>query len=201
MNPASDTAPAATPRGTAFLMSMMDEVQHYFMNELEGGIAAHAGRPEAWAFVGMNVELALAQLGFARGFFPAGAAPAFLDCGAGLGFIGMLARGLGFRPSGIELSRRYVELAGKLFPWAQVREGDVLTYADYGEHDAIFYYGPFKDETLQAQFEQKVEAEAKSGAIIIANRKVSAAWSRSTRFRLLRDDGFMGCIIQKVHAA
>jgi len=201
MNPATDIAPAAPAQATAFLMSMLDEVQHYFMNELEGGVAALAGHPESWAFVGMDIEQALAQLGFARGFFPAGAAPSFLDCGAGLGFIGMLARGLGFRPAGIELSRRYVEIAGRMFPWAQVAEGDVLTYPDYAGHDAIFYYGPFKDETLQARFEQKVEAEAKAGAIIIANRKVSAAWRRSTDFRLLKDDGFMGCIIQKVHAA
>lgn len=198
MNPDPDPAPVANAHGTAFLMSMLDEVQHYFMNELEGGIAAHSEHPEAWAFVGMNVEQALAQLSFVRGCFPAIAAPAFIDCGAGLGFIGMLARGLGFRPGGIELSRRYVELAGKLFPWAQVVEGDVLTYPDYPGQDVIFYYGPFKDDTLQEQFELKVEAEAKPGAIIIANRKVSAAWRRSTRFRLLKDDGGMGCIIQKV---
>lgn len=179
------------------LMNMIDEVQHYFMNELEGGIAVHAGHPESWAFVGLNVERALAQLSLARGCFPEIAAPAFIDCGAGLGFIGMLARGLGFRPAGIEHSLRYVELAGKLFPWAQVVEGDVLTYPDYGGQDVIYYYGPFKDDALQARFEHKVEAEAKSGAIIIANRKVSEAWRHSARFRALADDGGMGCIIQK----
>jgi len=61
----------------------------------------------------------------------------------------------------------------------------------------IYYYGPFKDDVLQARFEHQVEATAKPGAIIIANRKVSDAWRHSTDFRLLRDDGVMSCILQK----
>jgi len=192
-----EAAGALEHRHLTILLAMMDEVQSYFMHDLEGGIAAHAEHPEAWAYVGMNVEWALAQLSFVRGCFPATAAPSFIDCGAGLGFVAMLARGLGFRPGGIELCSRYVALAERLFPWAQTFEGNVLTYPHYADHDVIFYYGPFKDEGLQARFEHKVEAEAKPGAIIIANRKVSEEWRSSSQFRLLKEDGVGSWIFQK----
>jgi hypothetical protein len=182
---------------TPILIPMLDHVQRYFRDELEGGITTHADHPESWAFVGMDTQWALTQLGFARSQFRENSAPAFLDCGAGLGFIGMLARGLGFEPAGIELSPRYVEIARRLFPWAQVREGDVLTFPNYARQDVIFYYGPFKDDLLQERFELKVEAEAKSGAIIIANRKVSSAWMGSPRFQMLAQDGLTSWIFRK----
>lgn len=184
-------------RGLSALTDLVDDVQRYFMLELEGGIAAHRGRPESWAFVGMDTAVALEQLEFALGCLGGMRSPLFVDCGAGLGFIGMLARGLGFRPVGIEISPRYVELAGKLLPWAGVAEGDVLEYDAYGEADVIFYYGPFKDEALQERFELKVERDAKSGAVIVANRKVSDAWRASPAFELLRDGGAGGWVFRK----
>jgi SAM-dependent methyltransferase len=180
------------------LISIMNDVQNYFMNELEGGIATHAANPESWAYVGINIEWALSQLRFVREYFPENASPSFIDCGAGLGFISILARNLGFKATGIEFSTRYVELARKLFPHAQTFEGDMLTFDNYAQYDVIFYYGPFKDEVFQEQFEHKVEAEAKSGAIIIANRKVSEAWRTSAQFRLLKEDTVVSWIIQKV---
>lgn len=180
------------------LISMMNDVQNYFMNELEGGIAAHAAHPESWAYVGMDTARALSQLHFVRDYFPEKASPSFIDCGSGLGFISILARNLGFKATGIEFSTRYVELARKLFPHAQTFEGDVLSYDNYAQYDVIFYYGPFKDEGFQEQFEHKVEAEAKSGAIIMANRKVSEVWRTSGQFRLLKEDGVVSWIIQKV---
>ena len=79
-----------------------------------------------------------------------------------------------------------------------VTEGDVLHYSGYGEFDAIYYYGPFKDEVLQEQFELKVEKDAKPGAIIVANRKVSDSWRHSPDFRLLKDDGVGSWIFQKL---
>jgi hypothetical protein len=183
---------------TAALLPLIEEVQRYFMLELEGGIAAHREHPESWAFVGMDPARALAQLTFARDHLASDTSPAFLDCGAGLGFVGMLARGLGFQPSGIELCPRYVALANRLLPWAGVVEGDVLDHPGYGEPEVIYYYGPFKDEALQERFELKVEADAKPGAIIIANRKVSAAWACSPRFQPLIEDGTGSWIFRKL---
>ena len=188
---------ATTPLHLAALVTMMDEIQHYFMNELEHGIAALPGHPSSWAFVGMDTGRALGQLEFVRECLGECLSPRFVDCGAGLGFIGMLARGLGFNPSGIELSSRYTEIANRLFPSARVAGGDVLYFPDYGEFDVIYYYGPFKDEALQEQFEIKVESDARPGAIIIANRKVSDAWRQSPDFHLLMDDGVGSWIFRK----
>lgn len=145
---------------------MMDDVQRYFTNELEYGTTTLHGHPESWAFVGMDIGQALAQLEFARHCLGEKPSPRFVDFGAGLGFIGMLARGLGFRPIGIELSLRYTEIAGRSFAAAMITEGDVPNFSDYSEFDAIHYYGPFKGEALQEQFELKVEKDAKPGAII-----------------------------------
>ena len=136
----------AHQRHLSSLVSMMDDIQRYFTNELEYGIASLPGHPGCWAFVGMDMGRALAQLEFARQCLEENPSPRFVDCGAGLGFIGMLARGLGFRPCGIELSPRYTEIAGRLFAAAFVTEGDVLHYPDYREFDAIYYYGPFNLE-------------------------------------------------------
>lgn len=180
------------------LLALVEDIQRYFMLELEGGIAAHRAHPGSWAFVGMDPARALAQLTFARDLLEPDSSPTFLDCGAGLGFVGMMARGLGFRPSGIELSPRYVELANRLLPWAGVVEGDVLDHPRYDVPEVIYYYGPFKDEALQEQFELKVEADAKPGAIIIANRKVSDAWARSSRFQPLLEDGTGSWILRKL---
>jgi len=188
---------ATTCRHLAALVLMMDEIQRYFMNELEYGIAALPGHPESWAFVGMDTGRALAQLEFVRDCLREVPSPRFVDCGAGLGFIGMLARGLGFRPGGIELSSRYVEIANRLFAEASVAEGNVLDFSDYGEFDVIYYYGPFKDDAMQEQFEIKVERDAMPGAIIIANRKVSDTWQNSPDFRLLKEDGVGSWIFQK----
>lgn len=189
--------PSAT-RQLAALLALVEDVQRYFMLELEGGIATHRSRPESWAFVGMDPARALAQIAFARDRLATHPAPLFLDCGAGLGFVGMMARGLGFRPSGIELSARYVELANRLLPWSGVVEGDVLDHPGYGEPDVIYYYGPFKDDTLQERFELRVETHAKPGAIIIANRKVSDAWTRSPRFEPILEDGTGSWIFRKL---
>jgi hypothetical protein len=189
---------SAASRQFGALLALVDDVQRYFMLELEGGIAAHRSHPESWAFVGMDPERALALLVFARDKLATHPSPAFLDCGAGLGFVGMMARGLGFRPSGIEFCQRYVELANRLLPWSGVVEGNVLDHPDYGEPEVIYYYGPFKDEALQERFELKVEADAKPGAIIIANRKVSDAWTRSSRFEVLLEVGTGGWIFRKL---
>jgi hypothetical protein len=68
----------------------------------------------------------------------------------------------------------------------------VLEFGGYADCDVIYYCGPFSDEAVQRRFEEKVEAEAKVGAVIIGNRKASDAWRSSKRFELLSQDGFMG---------
>ena len=182
----------------AHLMSILDEVQTYFMTSLEGGIACLPEKPEGWAFAGMNTETAVSQLVAARALFPGRPSPRFLDCGSGLAFVTALARRLGFNASGVEWSEKYVSLAKQLFPSSNTLQGDVLEFTGYADYDVIYYYGPFSDETLQRRFEEKVEDEAKVGAVIIGNRKASDSWRASKRFEHLAGDGFMGVFLRKI---
>lgn len=186
---------------TSHLMSMLDQVQAYFRDSLEGGTGVHHDKPEAWAFVGMDTETAVSQLRTARALFPEKPRPKFLDCGSGLAFVTALAHGIGFDATGVEWSEKYVSLANRLFSPATTLQGDVLEFRGYADYDVIYYYGPFSDEALQRRFEEKVEAEAKVGAVIIGNRKASDAWRSSNRFELLSPDGFMGVFLRKVAAS
>jgi hypothetical protein len=175
----------------------LDGVQDSFTNEVTGGIAPLEGRPESWGFVGRRTEAAIAQLERGRALFPERSTPKLLDCGSGLGFITTLANGLGFTATGLEWSERYVTLARKLFPSTKTVQGDVLEFEGYGDFDVVHYYGPFADESLQCRFEEKVEAELRSGGVILANRKASNAWRVSNQFDLLSEDGFMDLVLRK----
>jgi hypothetical protein len=64
---------------TSHLMIMLDQVQAYIVDSLEGGVGIHRDKPEAWAFVGMDTETAESQLQTARVLFPQRPRPRFLD--------------------------------------------------------------------------------------------------------------------------
>lgn len=181
-----------------YLGNTLDQVQTYFTSSLAGGIAKLKDKPEAWAFVGMPALTAVAQLRQARSCFPAAPSPTFLDCGSGLGFVPALAREMGFRASGLEWSEEYVAIAQQMFSWVTTFQGDVLEFDRYADYDVIYYYGPFDDEALQRRFEEKVERDAKVGAVILGNRKASQAWRESSAFEALSDETFMGVVLRKI---
>jgi SAM-dependent methyltransferase len=183
-----------------YLGNTLDQVQRYFTSSLAGGITKLKDKPEAWAFVGMPALDAIAQLRQARSCLPPAPTPTFLDCGSGLGFVAALARELGFRASGVEWSEEYVAIAQQMFSWVTTVQGDVLEFANYADYDVIYYYGPFDDEALQQRFEEKVERDAKVGAIILGNRKASQAWRESSCFEALSDEVFMGVSLRKIAA-
>jgi len=112
-----------------------------------------------------------------------------------------LTHGFGFDATGVEWSEKHVSLANQLFSPATTLQGGALEFKGYADYDGFYYYGPFPDEALQRRFEEKVEAEAKVGAVIIGNRKASDAWRSSNRFELLSPDGFMGLFLRKVAAS
>jgi SAM-dependent methyltransferase len=181
------------------LTDVLERLQGHFFAQLEDRIIAPlAEDPACWGFVAMPVSDALEQLVAARNLLPGARSPKFLDCGSGLGFVAALAHGLGFSAEGIEICPRYLAVARQLFPQVTTHEGNVLDFAGYDRFDVIYYYGPFRDEALSRQFELKVEAEARPGAIILGNRKVTDEWKRSGQFRCLGGDGFMGVVLQKI---
>lgn len=183
------------------LLDVLDRLHAHFFDEVEGRVIAPlAENPACWGYVGMDLTKALSQLTVARDLLPGVRRPKFLDCGSGLGFVPALAHGLGFAAEGVEICPRYAAVARQLFPHIETHDGDVLDFTGYGRFDVIYYYGPFQDEALGQQFELKIEAEAKPGAIILGNRKITKEWEQSGKFRCFGGDGFMGVVLQKLAA-
>jgi hypothetical protein len=91
----------------------------------------------------------------------------FLEVGSGIGTKSLVARELfGLITTGIEYFEDLADEAvtkGRGPVWV----GDALDYhGEYGEHDIIWMYRPFRDEDLQNRLEQKIYSEMKSGAIL-----------------------------------
>ena len=188
-----------TPTECAVLR-VLERLHSHFFHEIEGGVVAPlAEDPDCWGYAAMDFSKVLELLTVARDLVPPEVRrPRFLECGSGFGFISALAQGLGFSAEGIEICPRYAAVSRKLFPYVDVHDGNVLDFEGYERFDVIYYYGPFRDESLSRQFELKVEAEAKVGAVILGNRKASKAWESSGKFRCLGGDGFMGVVLQKL---
>jgi trans-aconitate methyltransferase len=91
----------------------------------------------------------------------------FLDIGAGVGTKMMLAENVfGLDACGVERVPEYVKAAHERR--LTVIEADALTYDGYGDYDLVFFNRPFYDKNLQAQLEQRVWENMKSGAVVIA---------------------------------
>jgi hypothetical protein len=91
----------------------------------------------------------------------------------------------------------------KLFPSRNhlIDIGDAMDYKKYSEMDIIHYYCPIKDEDMMQLLEEKIEKEAKSGAIIIARFKKSQAYKENENIRIIRTNGnseYRATIIQKL---
>lgn len=181
------------------LLDVLQRLHWHFFNEVEDAVVGPLSEnPACWGYAGMDLSTVLEQLTVALDLLPGVRRPKFLDCGSGLGFVPALAHGLGFAAEGVEICARYAAVARQIFPHIETHDGDVLEFAGYARFDVIYYYGPFRDEALSRQFEWKVEAETKPGAIILGNRKITKEWEQSGKFRCLGGDGFMGVVLQKI---
>jgi hypothetical protein len=178
------------------LAAVLDAVQDSYMNWEAGGIGRLDGRPESWGFVAARSAAVLAQLRIARGATPA-RSPTFLECGSGFGFVGALAKAVGFTVTCVEVVPRYVELSRQLFPSVRVEETDLLTFDRFGAFDVVYYHGPFADDATQARFEHRIEEALRPGGIVLANRKISDDWRSSGAFDLLYGDDSHTWAIQK----
>jgi SAM-dependent methyltransferase len=178
------------------LAAVLDCVQDS-MRDRDGGVATLEGRPEIWGFVSAGSAFALEQLRLARRSTSA-RSPRLLECGSGYGFVGALAREVGFGVMCIEVVPRYVEASRRLFPSVRVLEVDLATFDDFGGFDVVYYYRPFADASAQERFELRIEDVIRPGGIVIARGKVSDAWKRSGAFRELAHSGAVSWTIQKV---
>lgn len=88
----------------------------------------------------------------------------FLDIGAGMGTKVILASVL-FDAYGIELDPANVEKA-KAIGLNRIGVADALAFDRYNEFDVLYYYRPISDAVLYRQFEEKVHADMKAGALV-----------------------------------
>jgi SAM-dependent methyltransferase len=116
--------------------------------------------------------------------------PKFLDAGCGPGNIMLLAGACGFEPHGIELDTEVIARAKYFNPYYKnIKRRNILTYPDYGEFDAIYYFCPINGPKQQ-NFEERVEDLMKVGAILIPHLKRSQRIFKDDRFEILRKGGY-----------
>jgi SAM-dependent methyltransferase len=93
----------------------------------------------------------------------------FLDVGCGIGSKVYLA-GLHFESHGIENDAEVAEIARKLvagLPRCRIIEADALTFANYGDFDAIYFYRPLHSEPLEDQLEEKIYSDAREDCLLL----------------------------------
>jgi SAM-dependent methyltransferase len=96
----------------------------------------------------------------------------FLDCGCGIGWTLLVARGAGFTSYGIEYDKDLIKTAKRFsgFNKDKIMEGNLLRFKDYGKYDVIYYYHPFSDSINQNKFERLLFTNMRVGALVISCR-------------------------------
>lgn len=98
----------------------------------------------------------------------------FLDCGAGVGNIMLLAKFAGLDAYGIEYDKRTLNRGHKVLkqfrfpdPKKKLFQGDLLEYDSFHKYDILYGYRPLSDIEKETQFEKKLMLGMKKGAIMV----------------------------------
>ncbi|MEM6973777.1 MAG: class I SAM-dependent methyltransferase [Pseudomonadota bacterium] len=97
----------------------------------------------------------------------------FIDIGCGGGIKVFQAARFFERAFGIDLDPGYITAAERIFEAterdnARVLQHDALTFPSYDEFHILYFYRPIRHRELLFQLEQKIAADARHGAILIA---------------------------------
>jgi len=131
--------------------------------------------------------------------------PTFMDAGCGCGTKLVLATSFGFESYGLEIDRKLVRRAKRLFSanisgddhhflsnrhghmrLPQVITKNVLNW-DYSSYDVVFFYRPFEDREKEETFETLVYRQLAKGSYVIP---VYRALNPPGRFKHLMGDVF-----------
>ncbi len=139
-----------------------------------------------YPFVAMDTRQVFAQIGFVHRFLQEnapGTAPwSFLDIGAGIGNVLLIAEVMGFDVFGIEKDPYPCRIARELVGEERVAAVDIWAFDAYGRFDVIYYFRPFHHGDTQRRFELMVEDTLRVGGLLIANRKMNTRIERDGRF-------------------
>lgn len=95
----------------------------------------------------------------------------FLDVGSGIGTKLILAHELGFKATGIERWRPYIDVSRRLAPMARVLHGDGAQYMAYNLYDLVYIYGIATDPNDHARINAHIAGQMKPGALMFCARR------------------------------
>lgn len=101
--------------------------------------------------------------------------PSFIDAGCGLGVKLIIADGMGFNVTGLEIDRKVIKRAEEIFypKRLNIKCQNILDH-DYSEYDVIYFYCPFHNGKKQVEFEQRIHSQMKPGAYLMGFRAKDA---------------------------
>lgn len=151
----------------------------YYALEFAVGQALADGNDHYYPNASFSVVTFLKVLRLIRGKCASGAR--FLDVGCGLGGKVSIAQSLGFDAYGLEINRKYAEIAAECLGTTRVFHQDGVAFPDYGRFDVIYFYNPMPSDEL----ETAILTNAKRGALIYhaigLNAQPRRAFARLTR--------------------
>jgi SAM-dependent methyltransferase len=98
----------------------------------------------------------------------------FLDVGCGVGMKVQLASHVFATAHGLEFDQTYFNVAQRvrdatLSYGIDFFHGDALRFDDFGSYDVVYLYRPMKDIEKQSELEDRIAANVKKDAIVIAH--------------------------------
>jgi len=116
--------------------------------------------------------------------------PRFIDAGCGLGVKLVIAEGMGCDVSGIEIDRKLINRAKRIFKSDRlnIKCQDILKH-DYSTYDIIYFYRPFYDPKKQTEFEKRIQSQMKKGAYLMGFDSVTCPPEK--QFSMLHNDPYV----------
>lgn len=103
----------------------------------------------------------------------------FLDCGAGVGNVVMMADCVGFEAYGIEYNpetvrrgRALMKKFGFANPKKMLLQDDLLEFNDYDKFDILYLYCPMSDTDKERKFEYRLLEKMRKGAILLGGWEI-----------------------------
>ena len=94
--------------------------------------------------------------------------PSFIDAGCGLGVKLIIAQGMGFDITGLEIDDKVLERAEEIFciDKLNIHRQDILEH-DYSEYDVVYFFCPFHNAEKEKEFERRIQSQMKPGAYLM----------------------------------
>lgn len=142
-------------------------------------------REDSYRYIPLDVGCFLSTLRIIRDDYykhndKNGPYPTFLDAGCGLGVKMILASLMRFNSHGVEIDRKLIKQAKKMFrfdspknpyPWCypvhtpRIKYQSILTH-NYHDYDVIYFYRPLQNNDKQIEFEKRIHSQMKKGAYL-----------------------------------